>query len=213
MHRNVRPVTTLVATALVVLLAAGLSLGLVACSSPSDESEIRSAVAMALDAFKNPTEQSLEPYFDASGNESLQQMADAGVDVYDILAHVFSKFDYAVGDITVDGDTATAAVTATNVDLQKVSETLQNDLANDQSFLGQLILKGAQGDTEGIYASILDKIYTAIEATADTATADATLQLTRTDGTWTVDEDSVGKLVSDSFENLDMGELVQAGKA
>ena len=202
-----RSISHIVTTLVAAVLGLGLALGLAACSN--DETEALTAVTTALDAFKNPTEQSLEPYFNASDNETLRKLATSGVDIYDVLGHLLAKYDYAVDEVTVDGDTATAKVTVTNVDLQKVSQTLQDDISSDQGFLGELIAKGTQGDAAGIYGLILDKLYAAIDNTTDLSTADATLQLTKANGTWTVDKDSISQLVSDSFEGLDMGALDQ----
>ena len=204
MKRSIRRIAT---TLVAAVLGLGLVLGLGACSN--DETEVLNAVTTALEAFKNPTKQSLEPYFDASGNDTLAKLATSGVDIYDVLGHLLAKYDYTIDEVTVNGDSATAKVTVENVDLQKVSQTLQDDISSDQGFLGELIAKGTQGDAAGIYGLILDKLYAAIDNTTDLSTADATLQLTKADGTWTVDKDSISQLVSDSFEGLDMGALDQ----
>ena len=214
MHRTARSLVTALVPALVtalatVVLGLGPSLGLTACSANNDEEEVRSAITTTLDAFKNPSEESLSPYLGTTDNETIAQLSASGVDLYDILAHLLSKFDYAVGEIAVDGDSATAEVTVTNVDLRKASETLQGEIADDPQFLANLIAKGAQKDAEGIYALILEKLYDAIDDTADTASANATLKLEKRDGAWTVDDDSISELVSKSFDGLDMDDLTQ----
>ncbi|MEI3376867.1 MAG: hypothetical protein V8R08_03395 [Coriobacteriales bacterium] len=80
---------------------------LIGCGSSNPEQVIRQGLSEEFDSVKNLNEDTLE---ELVGN-SLNQFQQYGIDMKEFLRSYFEGFDYNIGDITVDGDTAEAEVT------------------------------------------------------------------------------------------------------
>ena len=198
-------------TAIIVALAmsAGLCLGLAACSggsATSDEDLIKAELDKGLSALKNPTEESLKTLLgdDMSSLDSIKEM---GIDPIEMLQHLFSKFNYTIGDITVDGDTATAQVTMENVDVQTVMNETMANLQNDEDFIAKVSEAYASGNQEDMYKLIFDKVYEAVEASDKIVSNTVDLKLEKKDGQWTLDEEASKALVSSLYGGLDLSSM------
>ena len=94
----------------VIVMAVALVVGITGCKSgPSDEEVIREGVTTELDKIKN-----LDDDFLSSVDEGISSSySDLGISAKDFMSAYLDGFDYQVGDITVDKDTATVHLTIT----------------------------------------------------------------------------------------------------
>ena len=191
-------------------MSVGLCIGLTACggsSTPSEEDQIRAELDQALGTLKNPTEESLSALL-GDDMSSLDALAEQyGIDPIEMLQHFFGKFNYTIGDITVDGDSAEAQVTVENIDFQTVLNGAMTDLQKDPEFAAQLASEYASGGESAAYKLIFAKMYEIIDAAEETVTNTVSFKLTKTDGQWDINEDDLGNLVSNLYGGLDLSAL------
>lgn len=196
-----------VAVVTMLALSVGLGFALVACggsSAANDEKLIKDELAKVLDAFKNPTAESLAPY---TTDADLKQLEAYGVDYVELFQHLFKHFDYTINDVKVDGDTAVAKLTVENADITKVMNDLSANMTSDEAFVNELMSAYSSGGEQAMYPLIFEKLYTAIDASTDIVKSDAELKLTKTNNQWDIDEDSMNDLVSKVYGGLDMSSL------
>lgn len=157
---------TIKAKRLWMALAAGIAalvmaLTLVGCG-PSDEEAIKKAVDSEMGVVVNPDEEMINTLAEEASAGSDGALTTMGIDSTELVKSWIDGFAYEVGEITVDGDTATAAVNVTCKQLGPVLTTWQaNFETNVQSknfttmdeiyaYAGQTImeeLNGAQPTT------------------------------------------------------------------
>ncbi len=180
----------------------GLSLALVGCGKKVNEEEIiRQAVTETMDIFKNPTEEALAEVL-KDADSSLEVLDEYGIDIYEFMGHCFRNFDYSIGEISIDGDVATAELTVTNTDLQSAIETASDDITNNyDEYLG--VVLGDDGERQFMQL-FFQKVYEQMDATDETVTNDVTLKLKKEDGVWDVDDSGVDAVVSAMFGGLEM---------
>lgn len=106
---------------LLVSLASALTLG--GCGGPSAEDLIRDDIAEYFGDFDSANDAFVEAFEEASGDE-LDQL---GISAEDFADAYLDGFGYEIGDITVDGDTATAEVTVTLKPYRDIMSTFQSD--------------------------------------------------------------------------------------
>ncbi len=180
----------------------GLSLALVGCGKKANEEEIiRQAVTETMDIFKNPTEEALAEVL-KDADSSLEVLDEYGIDIYEFMGHCFRNFDYSIGEISIDGDVATAELTVTNTDLQAAIETASDDITNNYDEYLDVVL-GDDGERQFMQL-FFQKVYEQMDATDETVTNDVTLKLKKEDGVWDVDDSGVDAVVSAMFGGLEM---------
>ena len=188
-----------------IILAVGVSFTLAACGSQSsDEQLIKTELSKVLDAFKNPTEESLSPYMGDVDSSALEAY---GIDIVEMMQHLFKHFDYSIDSVTVDGDKATAKLTVENIDTQKVITEASAALTSDQEFMAKAQEAYVSGGEKAMYKLIFDEMYAAIDAETDTVKGETEITLTKTNGQWDVDEDSMTDFISKVYGGLDMSSL------
>lgn len=185
------------------MVSLGLSLGLAGCGEKtSNEDEIiRQAVVETMDIFKNPTREALEEAVGES-DSSLEELEGYGIDLYEFMSHCFRNFDYSIGEISVDGDVATAQLTVTNANLQTAIEAVSDDVSNNYDEYLDVVL--AEDGESQFMQLFFDKVYEQLDAMDDTVTNDVTLKLKKTDGSWDVDQSEIDTLVSAMFGGLEL---------
>lgn len=195
-------VLTLACTA---ILASTLMIGLTACSN--DEQAIKDGISTELGAFKNPTKESLEPYVGQLSSSDLKGLETYGIDIYEFLGHCFSKFDYSVGKVSASGDTATAELSLTNVDVQSAvkatSDEFQSSDMRDE--LAQIYTDG--GET-ALIQKFFEMFYSKLDETTETVSNDVTVKLTKSNGSWTIDDASLNDLVSAAYGGADFSSML-----
>ena len=208
MSKTLKRATTILIT---LAMSACLCIGLAACSggasTPSEEDQIRAELDKALGTLKNPTAESLQELLgdDMSSLDSLAEQY--GIDPVEMLQHFFGKFNYTVGDITVDGDSADAQVTVENIDFQTVINDAMADMQNDPEFIAQATTEYASGGETAVYKLVFDKMYEVIDAAEGTVSSTVDFKLTKTNGQWDINEDDLGTLVSGMYGGLDLSTL------
>ena len=156
--------------------------------------------------LKNPTEENLKALLGDKISQ-LDQVKAMGVDPIELIQHMFAKFDYSVGDVKVDGDTATAKLTLTNVDLQSVMNDVQSNMTSDSEFMAKVTEAASSGDMTKVYPLVFEKMYAGIDASDKLVTSDVEMKLDKKDGQWTVNEDNMSDIVSSMYGGLDMSAL------
>ena len=206
MSKTLKRATTILIT---LAMSACLCIGLAACSGggQSEEDQIRAELDKALGTLKNPTAESIQELLgnDMSSLDSLSQQY--GIDPIEMLQHFFGKFDYTIGDITVNGDTADAQVTVENVDFQSAINGAMADLQNDPEFVAQLTEAYASGGETAAYKIVFDKMYEVIDAAEGTVSSTVDFKLNKVNGQWDIDEGDLGSLVSGMYGGLDLSAL------
>jgi hypothetical protein len=191
-----RAITTIVSC----VLALGLVVGLNGCGK-NDEELIRASVSEVMDLFKNPTKENLQGFINEDEID-LSTLEEYDIDIYEFLGHSFKHFDYTINDVTVDGDTASANLTLTNTDLGAVVEETTTEITENIDDYAD-ILNGENGRKE-FMKLFFDKIYEKLDASEETVSTDATLQLNKVDGEWEVDESSMDAVVSAMYGGLEL---------
>ncbi|MDO4403635.1 MAG: hypothetical protein Q4C09_01235 [Atopobiaceae bacterium] len=185
------------------VLAFGLAMSLAGCGKAvpkvDEEKAVRDAIAEVMDAFKDPSQESLKELVEESDTD-LSELENYGIDIYEFIGHCLKRFDYTINSVTVDGDTAKAELTVTNVDINTAVEEAGNEISSDMESYSELL----QGD-DGMKAFMqvyFQKVYEKIDASDKMITTDVTLNLTKKDGKWDVDEESVDALVSGMYGGI-----------
>lgn len=191
-----RAITTIVSC----VLALGLVVGLNGCGK-NDEELIRASVSEVMDLFKNPTKENLQGFVNED-EVDLSTLEEYDIDIYEFLGHSFKHFDYTINDVTVDGDTATANLTLTNTDLGAVVEETTTEITENIDDYAD-VLNGENGRKE-FMKIFFNKIYEKLDASEETVSTDATLQLNKVDGEWEVDDSSMDAVVSAMYGGLEL---------
>ena len=189
-----------------LVFAAVLALGMFAvagCSSSNDEQVIRDGITKELDIFKNPTQEALQPYLDKMDSSQIQQLEALGVDIVEFLQHALGKFDYEIGDITIDGDKATAALKVTNIDVSTIMNDTMTKLQSDPAVAkeGQDVIANG-GDQKDTLKVVFKYLYDALDAATETTTTDTQITLTKDGNVWNVDQDSMSGLLTGIYGSL-----------
>lgn len=98
------------APAAVAAALLALAIALVGCSSgPSDEEVIRQGVSEELAAIKAGDDELISSVEEGAGED----LKTLGIDARDFMSAYLDGFDYSVGDVKVDGDSATVHLSIT----------------------------------------------------------------------------------------------------
>lgn len=204
MRTTIKKIATVL---LACVMTIGLGVAIVGCSGgQSDEQAIKAELDKELGMLKNPTEENLKTLL-GDNISQLDQVKAMGIDPIELIQHMFAKFDYSVGDVKVDGDTATAKLTLTNVDLQSVMNDVKSNMTSDSEFVAKVQEAASSGDMTKVYPLIFEKMYAAIDASDKLVTSDVEMKLDKKDGQWTVNEDNMSDIVSSMYGGLDMSAL------
>ena len=204
MRTTIKKIATVL---LACVMTIGLGVAIVGCSGgQSDEQAIKAELDKELGMLKNPTEENLKALLGDKISQ-LDQVKAMGVDPIELIQHMFAKFDYSVGDVKVDGDTATAKLTLTNVDLQSVMNDVQSNMTSDSEFMAKVTEAASSGDMTKVYPLVFEKMYAGIDASDKLVTSDVEMKVEKKDGQWTVNEDNMSDIVSSIYGGLDMSDL------
>lgn len=170
-----------------VALAAVPALGLTACGGPSDEELIKQTLTADLDAIKTVDEDTVKSMM---GDSTVSEMENYGIDVFEFYTNCVKQFSYDNLAVSVDGDTAKAALDVTNVDVEAVMNSWANDVTayvtsqeaiDDYNNLGE----------NGMMQKMLKNLTDAIGASgAPTKTASMTIDLAKGDDGWDLSDAS-----------------------
>lgn len=173
---------------------------------PNVEEAIRTGITAELDLLKDPTKKNLAAYMGDVEGDTLSTLDAYGIDMYEMLAHLLSKFDYSVGDISVEGNTATAQVTVTNVDIPAAMQAATDTMGTPETSERLAEIYNANDD-QALMQAVIQIIYDAVDSTEGVVSTDTELTLTNTKGTWTIDQASLDELISGIYGGLDLSSL------
>ena len=207
----------LLASAAALVLAFGVMAALAGCGGggskgPSDEELIKQNISTYMEAFKDPTTAESQKILGDDIKSGLEQFDQYGIDGLDFIKHCFSRVEYDVTDVKVNGDKATAKVTITNLDLTALLNAAGEELqawADTDAGLNELM--GASDPMKAIYAKMFEMFYAQIDS-ADMKTygktTEVTLNMVKKDGAWDIaDTTDVNSFVSALYGGLDMSSL------
>ncbi len=185
-----------------VALAAVPALGLTACGGPSDEELIKQTLTADLDAVKTVDEDTVKSMM---GDSLVSEMKGYGIDAYEFYSNCVKAFSYDNLAVKVDGDTATATVDVTNVDVEKVMAAWMNDVSayitsqeaiDDYNNLGE----------NGMMQKLLQNLTDALGADdAPTRTGTMSIDLKKGDDGWELSDSS--ELATLVFAGADLSSL------
>lgn len=98
---------------IIALVALALAAVLSGCGGASDEEQITSAIDAELGVMVDPDDETISNLVEEAGAAEGGQLDQLGIDGTELVKAWIDGFAYEVGDITVDGDAATAEVTIT----------------------------------------------------------------------------------------------------
>lgn len=183
-------------------LAAIPALGLSACGGPSDEELIKQTLTADLDAIKTVDEDTVKSMM---GDSAVSEMETYGIDAFAFYTNCVKRFSYDNVDVTVDGDSATATLDVTNVDIEKVMTSWANDVSayvtsqeaiDDYNNLGE----------NGMMQKMLQQLTDALGASdAPTKTSSMSIDFTKGDDGWDLSDAS--QLSSLVFVGADLSGL------
>lgn len=169
------------------IMAVALAFGAVALSGCANEADqIKQQLAEELDQIKSLSEDALAEIEGQVDAETQEIFSEVGITTNDLMTAYLDGFDYSIGDVTVDGDTATAQVTLTAKTQADLTAAMNAAVENID--YGELI---ASGDLTLIGTTIIDSL----KATGPRQLDPITITLSKVDGQW-VDDGSAEEVVA-----------------
>ena len=170
----------------VTIAAVFLMLALTGCG-PSNEERIEQAVSQPLEAIKAKDEVTLTSLL---SDDAKQQLSDIGIDPISYISAYLDGFDYALGPINIDKDTATVDLTITCKTTDSIFAALEQKATED--FESGASANNTEEQTQSEVAeNTLDLINAAAPVQHDPITA----TLHKIDKSWIVDSDINGALL------------------
>lgn len=181
------------------MLAFGLALGLAGCGGVNDEAVIRETISQALDVYKSPTRENLEPIVTKSGTD-LSYIEEYGIDPYELIGHCLAHFDYTIDEVNIDGDAATASLTLKNADVAVAVKAVQAEMSENASEYADVL--SSEEALHEFMTTFFNKVYEKLDASEELVETPAQLKLNKVDGQWVLDDDSITNLVSGMFGGI-----------
>jgi len=170
----------------VAIAAVFLMLTLTGCG-PSNEERIEQAVSQPLEAIKAKDEATLPSLL---SDDAKQQLSDIGIDPMSYISAYLDGFDYALGPINIDKDTATVDLTITCKTTDSIFATLEQKATEDFE-------SGASANNteEQTQSEVAENTLDLINAAAPVQHDAITVTLHKIDKSWIVDSDINGALL------------------
>ena len=180
-------------------LALTCCIGVTACGTqePNPEEVIRELIASELEPFKELDEETMGTLTESLG-AATETLESFGITGEDMVRAVFGGFDYEIGNVTVDGDSATAETSLTFKDVEAIPgeiESAMTELASDPEILALAT------DEEALYARLGEEMLSVLEGIG-TKTSTVQLDFTKTDDGWVPDEGVENAITSALAGNL-----------
>lgn len=170
----------------VAIVAAFLLLALSGCG-PSNEERIEQAVSQPLEAIKAKDEATLTSLL---SDDAMQQISDIGIDPASYMSAYLDGFDYALGPININKDTATVDLTITCKTTDSIFAALEQKSTEDFE-------SGASANNteEQTQSEVADNTLDLINAAPPVQHDPITVTLHKADKSWIVDSDINGALL------------------
>lgn len=170
-----------------VLLA--LVLGLMGCSrGPTDEEVIRQGVTEELEAVKAGDDELIASVEEGAGED----LKTLGLDAHEFMSAYLDGFDYSVGDVKVDGDSATVHLSITCRSMGDAMASFMGDYGEAIASVEDLT------DTDALYELAGKTLLQSLSATQP-KTVECDIQCQKdSDGNWFY-ADGVSEQMSELF--------------
>lgn len=170
-----------------VAIAAGLLLFTLTGCGPSNEERVEQAISQPLEAIKSKDESTLASLL---SDDVKQQLTYVGIDPVAYTSAFLDGFDYALGPIEIDKDTATVQVTITCKTANSIFAALQQQAKDD--FESGASANNTEEQTKTVVA---EDALNLINAAAPVQHDPIAITLHKVDKSWTIDTDINGTLL------------------
>lgn len=176
-----------VACVATVAIAAGFLLFALTGCGPSNEERIEQAISQPLEAIKAKDEATLASLL---SDDAKQQISDIGIDPLTYISAFLDGFDYALGPIDINKDTATVDATITCKTTDSIFTALEQKAKEDFE-------SGASANNteEQTKSEVAENTLAIINAAAPVKHDPITVTLHKTDKTWSIDPDINGAVL------------------
>ncbi len=193
-----KKMTKKLAVVAVTMVAAISMLALAGCGN-SPEQVIRDGLTQEFDTVKNLDDATLDEIAGES-LAGLDEYEEFGIDIKEFLRSYLDGFDYTIGNVTVDGDTAEAEAT---LKIKSYSQFESDFEANINSYMEELQSDPsalANMNEEDLYAQIGPIMMDTINNVSVVETEPIIIECTKTGNTWEV-ADSAEQAIQDAMMN------------
>ena len=166
----------------VAIAAVFLMLALTGCG-PSNEERIEQAVSQPLEAIKAKEEATLTSFL---SDDAKQQLSDIGIDPMSYISAYLDGFDYALGPINIDKDTATVDLTITCKTTDSIFAALEQKATEDFESGAS-----ANNNEEQTQSEVAENTLDLINAAAPVQHDPITVTLHKIDKSWIVEATSM----------------------
>lgn len=180
----------LAASALALALCAFALVGMVGCKSDKDKvtdlvtRTMESYVVKSADDSKADAKDAVEPTY--GDDATITQLTAYGVHDYEYHEHCFRNYSYEVGEATVDGDSATVAVTVTNQSLSAAADAAASDYTAWAETDEAQEAYGTSG-RQALLDKLVELLYARLDANETPVTTSVNVTLSKDgDGNWSV---------------------------
>ena len=170
-----------------IAIATGFLLLVLTGCGPSNEERIEEAVSQPLEAIKAKDEATLTSLL---SDDAKQQISDIGIDPISYISTYLDGFDYALGPININKDTATVDLTITCKTTDSIFAALEQKAAED--FESGTSANNTEEQTK---SEVAENTLDLINAAAPVQHDPITVTLHKVDKVWIVDSDINGALL------------------
>lgn len=151
----------------------------------NDTQVITDGLKAELEKPKNIDEAFIEELKEYDTNGEIATIEELGISIEDYLKAMYEGYDYTMGSVTVDGDTATVPVTVTMKDMDAFVEGVDNLIDRMSSELDL-----ASMSEEDFLAWYADEIMALIAETPVVQSEEFNVELVKKDNVWEVTDAS-----------------------
>lgn len=133
---------------------------------------------------------------------AIDLVGDHGVNIPDLCQRLFSTAAYSIGSVSVEGDKATVEMTMTHKPFGRLANAANSDF--------RALLDSSEGDeltSQGVDALLgrYEQVYLEhLDSSSELVSDSFTVGLTKTNGTWTIDNASVVEMAKTLVEGVDL---------
>lgn len=174
-------------------------------SGGSDEERVSGEVTELMETLQNPADNDLDAVIAKLKNTqrlAIDLVKGHGIDIPDLCQHLFSTATYTVGDVSVEGTTATVQLSMAHRPFGMLANQANDDFS---SLMGTE--DGAQLMSQGVDALLAryEQLFLArLDASSQVVDDDFEVHLTKTNGTWTIDSASIRDMAETLVEGVDL---------
>lgn len=171
----------------------------------SDQDRVSAEVGDLMDTLRDPASHDLSAVIARLDNNqrlAIDLVQSHGIDLDDLCAHLFATSSYSLGDISIEGDTATVGLTMSHKPFGRVANQANAEFAQLMGTSdGQALL--AQG-VDALLARYEQTYLADLDASDDMVNDEVDLTLTKVNGAWSLDSSSLEELAGKLVEGVEL---------